>query len=171
MRGLNRQAKDREIKTLKKKFGEWGLAPNATIQLTDETLEAIISDVDGSAPLVEWAEKLGYVLKALQLSTSQIRNIFGTVRQIEMDWEGQALAEEEREDAVRQAAKRLGLLRPKLAYQAGRQQGKGKEGVQALADVLTPAISLVGQDPNRFQNFVSFFEAILAYHTAAGGQQ
>jgi CRISPR-associated protein Csm2 len=99
---------------------------------------------------------------ARQLTTSQIRNVFGTVRQIEMNW-GPRATEQQRKHAARQ----LILLKPKLAYQAKRERGTG---VQELANVLTPAIDLVGEDRDRFQNFVDFFEAILAYHTAAGGK-
>ena len=54
-----------------------------------------------------------------------------------------------------------------MVYQAARERGGG---VKELTNVLTPAIDLVGENRNRFQNFVDFFEAILAYHTAAGGR-
>jgi CRISPR-associated protein Csm2 len=168
----NQKDKDKEVRSLRGKFAEWDLAPEATVQLTADSIRAIITAPEGTPELVKWAEKLGYILKALQLSTSQIRNIFGTVRQIEMDWERPTADNKEaREAKAKQAARRLSLLRPKLAYQAGRQQGKGKEGVQALTAILTPAIALVGEDRACFEHFVDFFEAILAYHTAAGGQQ
>lgn len=118
--------------------------------------------VEGDAQLLtEKAETLGTSL-ARQLTTSQIRNVFGTVRQIEMNW-GPRATEQQRRNAARQ----LILLKPKLAYQAKRERGRG---VQELADVLIPAIDQVGDDRQRFQNFVDFFEAILAYHTAAGGK-
>jgi CRISPR-associated protein Csm2 len=162
----DRGARDREVKILKEKFSEWELDDRATIKLTSDSIQAIITDSDNTSILINWAQKLGYILKALQLSTSQIRNIFGTVRRIEMDWGQQA-----EEQQWKRAARQLALLQPKLAYQAGRVQGKGKEGVQELANVLIPSIDLVGEDRARFQNFVDFFEAILAYHTAAGGQQ
>ena len=129
-------------------------------RLSPQDYQKII--VHGDAKLLtERAESIGTGL-ARQLTTSQIRNIFGTVRQIEMSWTPQA-TEQERKYAARQ----LILLKPKLAYQARRERGRG---VQELANVLIPAIDLVGEDRGRFQNFVDFFEAILAYHTAAGGQ-
>jgi CRISPR-associated protein Csm2 len=118
--------------------------------------------VEGDAQLLtEKAETIGTSL-ARQLTTSQIRNVFGTVRQIEMNW-GPRATEQQRRNATRQ----LILLKPKLAYQAKRERGRG---VQELADVLIPAIDQVGDDRERFQNFMDFFEAILAYHTAAGGK-
>ena len=39
-----------------------------------------------------------------------------------------------------------------------------------LKQVLTQAIDLVGRDRARFTRFVEFFEAIMAYHKAAGGR-
>ena len=128
--------------------------------LSRQEYQKIIVEGDAKV-LTDQAKAIGDSL-ARQLTTSQIRNIFGTVRQIEMGWSLRA-TEEERKYAARQ----LLLLKPKLAYQARRERGRG---VQQLADILIPAIDLVGEDRGRFQNFVDFFEAILAYHTAAGGQ-
>lgn len=127
---------------------------------SQQDLQTIIQRGD-SKMMVLWAERIGQAL-ARQLTTSQIRNIFGTVRQIEMMWVPRATDQQQR-----QAARQLLLLKPKLAYQARRERGKG---VETLNDILAPAIDLVGEDRERFQNFVDFFEAILAYHTAAGGQ-
>jgi len=131
-----------------------------SVRLSPQDYRKIIVEGDAKM-LTDRAESIGTGL-ARQLTTSQIRNIFGTVRQIEMSWTPRA-TEQERKYAARQ----LILLKPKLAYQARRERGRG---VQQLADVLIPAIDLVGEDRERFQNFVNFFEAILAYHTAAGGQ-
>jgi CRISPR-associated protein Csm2 len=133
---------------------------SGTARLSPEEYRKMIVEGDART-LTDLAETIGTSL-ARQLTTAQIRNVFGTVRQIEMSW-GPRASESERKHAARQ----LLLLKPKLAYQARRQRGKG---VQDLADVLIPAIDLVGEDRERFQNFVDFFEAILAYHTAAGGQ-
>ncbi|MFQ6102116.1 MAG: type III-A CRISPR-associated protein Csm2 [Anaerolineae bacterium] len=117
--------------------------------------------VDGNAEVtVKQAEVLGRDL-ARQLTTNQIRNIFGTVRRIEMNW-----PENASEEQARRAQRELLLLKPKMAYQAKRERG---QGVQTLVNVLTDAIDLVGKDRTRFQYFVDFFEAILAYHKAHGG--
>lgn len=127
---------------------------------SSDDLRTIIQ-TDQPQKLVEWAEKIGSGLSK-QLTTSQIRSIFGTVRQLEMRWNSQA-SEQQQKQAFRQ----LILLKPKLAYQA--QRGRGS-GVQQLAEILIPAIDLVQEKHENFQRFVDFFEAILAYHTAAGGQ-
>lgn len=140
---------------------------------TKEDLTAIIID-GNSEKLVEWAEKIGkYLSRDLprdqQLTTSQIRNFFGAVRKIQMDWpsadgggSGVALA-----PRAGRAQRAFLLLKPKLAYAAARER---RRGVEFLKDVLTQAIGDVGADRTRFENFVDFFEAILAYHRAYGGQ-
>ena len=60
----------------------------------------------------------------------------------------------------------LQLLRPKLAYAAGRHGGKVRE-LQMVAD---RAIVMVEADEKRFENFRNFFEAIVAYHRYHGGR-
>ncbi len=134
------------------------------------TLRKIIVDGDNEA-LVSAAEKTGAALaRELRLTTSQVRGIFGTVRQIEMDWlqsNRAGTSSEEHADRERRAKRELLLLKPRIAYQAGRE--RGRRGVTELQDVLTPAIDLIENNPQRFKNFVDFFEAILAYHRANGG--
>jgi len=120
--------------------------------------------VDGDAEeLVRQADALGGQL-VKPLTTSQIRNIFGTVRRIEMNW-----PENASEEQARKAHRDLLLLKPKLAYQAKREGERKGRGVGMLRRVLDPAIGLVEGKRDRFQNFVDFFEAILAYHKAYGG--
>jgi CRISPR-associated protein Csm2 len=121
--------------------------------------------VEGNAKTtVEQARALGEKL-AQQLTTNQIRNIFGTVRRIEMNWPEEPKTQAEHQRVVK-AQRELLLLKPKMAYQAKRERGSG---VRTLVDVLTDAIDLIDQDRTRFQHFVDFFEAILAYHKAYGG--
>ena len=139
---------------------------------TDQDLRTIITDPDGAQTLVEWAQRLGENLYKMGLTTSQIRALFGEVRQIQAEW-----------GINRQRAfRRLVLLRPKMAYRARKERGKA---VEELVKVLDPALNYVikagprpqnqlsgtrdNQDDN-FQRFAEFFEAILAYHKAYGGQ-
>ncbi|HIP87425.1 MAG TPA: type III-A CRISPR-associated protein Csm2 [Anaerolineales bacterium] len=127
-------------------------------------LEAIIARGD-AAQLVDWADALGKTLVQKNLTTSQIRNIFGAVRQVRMTWD------QNPEGAYRQAV----LLMPKLGYYAKRERGRGKQGLVELERVLVPALELVAKAPEkerkqRFKHFVDFFEAILAYHKKYGGR-
>ena len=138
-------------------------------------LKAIITDPGAGEQLVLWADRIGAALVADrrdQLSTSQIRAIFGEVRQIQGEW------------TIRRdrALRRLILLRPKMAYRAKKESGNA---VKNLVSVLDPAVGLVIQAKPRpsgvkpgtgdyqddnMQRFAEFFEAILAYHKAHGGK-
>lgn len=117
--------------------------------------------VESAQKTVEWAQRLAKALKAADLKGSQIRNVFGQVRQIEMSWP----LGDEQSDYAGQASRDLILLKPKLAYQAERVSA-----VAPLAKVLAAGIDLVNGNRVYFQRFVDFFEAILAYHKAEGGK-
>ena len=114
------------------------------------TLPAGVIEEGGEA-LVTAAEDLGNRLENRQLKTAQIRKVYGAVKKIQMS------DEFNRNDLI--------MLKPKLAYAAARN-----DEVTDLKDALTQAIDRVGNDLQRFKNFVDFFEATLAYHKAAGGR-
>lgn len=82
-----------------------------------------------------------------KLSTSQIRTILGEIQRMK------------KFDATA-----LQLLRPKLAYTAGRHKGKVKD----FRDLLEAAIKKTNE--NNFDNFKNFVEAIVAYHKFHGGK-
>ncbi len=130
---------------------------------SEAELRTIVTDPNGAETLVRWADSLGKYLKDAELTTSQIRALFGEVRQIQAEW-----SIEGRRDHAR---RRLILLKPKMAYRARKERGKA---VEELVSVLRPALDLVTQasgnkQDENFQRFVEFFEAILAYHKAYGG--
>jgi CRISPR-associated protein Csm2 len=107
----------------------------------------------------KWKDDKGKDRMVAKLTTSQIRNFFGTVKKIEskgFDAEG------EREFL---------LLKPKLAY-AAKKAGETK--LNDLRDVLTNCIDLVisdeGDKKEKFKNFCNLFESILCYHKASGGK-
>lgn len=140
--------------------------------VSEEELRQIIVAGD-PVKLVEVAERVGKELAQPAgrrthpdaLATSQIRSIFGKVRELDMQLRAGASAEHDQLDEG--IYRELHLLRPKLAYQAERAPG---QGVRHLQQVLEPAIKLVERSRVRFQHFVDFFEAVLAYHKAYGGQ-
>lgn len=119
-------------------------------QPSPEEIRQVIQQ--GGKTLVQVAERLGPNLQQGRLTTSQIRNIYGMVKQMEMrGFDGNEFV----------------LLKPKLAYAAARAD---TPGAQTLKNVLTWAIDAVDGDEAKFARFVDFFEAILAYHKAAGGR-
>ncbi|MCS6804231.1 MAG: type III-A CRISPR-associated protein Csm2 [Acidobacteriota bacterium] len=119
-------------------------------QLSQQQVQELIRQ--GGRLLVEAAESLGPRLQRGNLTTNQIRNIYGTVKQMEMRGFD---------------ANEFVLLKPKLAYAAARANSNG---ARELKDVLSWAIDEVGNDETKFARFVDFFEAVLAYHKAAGGR-
>ena len=129
--------------------------------VSDADLKAIIVSGDAEK-LVRVAETVGTRLAEEKLSTSQIRAIFGEVRQIEAEWPIDC----------EKAERSLILLKPKMAYRARKEGG---QAVKNLVSVLDPAVDLVTESKKeekdrRFKWFVEFFEAILAYHRAHGGK-
>mgnify|MGYP000023538183 CR=1 FL=1 len=107
--------------------------------------------------LVEEAERIGQELVKQRLTTSQIRNVFGEVKRLQMRFD----------------PNRLRMLKPKLAYMGAR----AGDGGQRLRDVLSAAVDAVfsgnpagSEVEQRFRRMVDFFEAILAYHKAYGGR-
>ncbi|MDI9624112.1 MAG: type III-A CRISPR-associated protein Csm2 [Candidatus Aenigmatarchaeota archaeon] len=128
--------------------------------MSSEIVEYVKSNLDeileGNAEkMVECADKFGQYLskderrKPKRLTTSQIRGIFSQVQRMHgFD------------------SDKLNLLRPHLAYAAGRHRDTK---VKDLQDVLDTAIQKVDNE-RHFKNFKKFFEAILAYHKFHGGE-
>lgn len=110
----------------------------------------IINGVDSKT--VEFAETLGKSLAQRRLSTSQIRNVFGEIKRIQLKG-----FEKEKTSFF--------LLKPKMAYAASRNNS---EAIKALKVAFDEAHTYVTTEAT-YKNFVDFFEAILAYHKAYGG--
>lgn len=107
---------------------------------------------------VKFTEDFGKYLAKKGFSNSQIRNIFGELKRIQMKgWD------DEQETT-------LLLLKPKLAYSAKRQMGgPAKQAANDLKDFLSACIDKIVDSENpgeSFNNFANLFESILAYHKA-----
>lgn len=114
---------------------------NAENILTEEDIEKFI----------DLSERFGTYCAKNGISTSQIRGIYQKVKRLPDDFEN--------------SKKELNLLRPKLAYQKGRFSKLGP-----LTEVLDDLIKKV-KDDSTLRGFKNFFEAIIAYHKAAGGAE
>ncbi len=111
---------------------------------------------------VRFAERFGMYLAekegiAEPLTTSQLRKFFGEVK---------------RQQMVGYNETSFVMLKPKLAYAVGRAKN-GKDKPKKIEDfyfVLADAIEKVGRSQDKqkaFKNFISIFEAIVAYHKVA----
>jgi len=115
---------------------------------------------NGPSPkLLEATEKLGKQLKEKKLTTSQIRQVFTKLKAIEAKGYGN----EQRVEFM--------MLKPFLAYAAGRQNN---DGLREFKEKMTCGIEAViggdtADESQRFKNFCKLFEAVLAYHKAYGG--
>ncbi|MCE7915022.1 MAG: type III-A CRISPR-associated protein Csm2 [Nitrosomonas sp. PRO4] len=124
--------------------------------MTNE-IKSFIQRDDTAKQMVNFAEKLAQDIFR-DVSTSQIRNAYGTVKKLEMQ-----------STFTDKSHRELLLLKPKLAYARGR--ANRKEVFKQLEDALGAGIDAVDvKQPETFKRFCNFFEAILAYHKANGGK-
>lgn len=106
--------------------------------------------------LVKYAEDVGdFLANKARLKTSQIRKFLDAVNVIRSEGK-------DKDPSFFQ--RRVILLKPKLAYAAGRQ-----DAVRPLMAVLDPCMSRV-KDEEDFFKFSRFVEAIVAYHRYHGGR-
>ncbi len=136
----------------------------------DKVIQAFIAKDDPKS-LIETADLYGKWLasREVALTTSQLRNLFGAVRQIQMGWQNDPAG------SYRQAV----LLIPKFHYQAKRtleKGGRGKLGLQELERALLPALEAAIETSDkteqqiRFNRVTEYFEALVAYHKKHGGK-
>lgn len=126
--------------------------------LEKKTIAKWVSEGPDLGSLQE-VEDFGRGLSDKKLSTSQIRQVFTRLKSIEAKGIKNNLAE-------------FLMLKPYLAYAASRSNALG---LQELKDGMLIGIDeVVGGEETlikqRFVNFCSLFEAILAYHRAQGGK-
>ena len=115
----------------------------ATVEFAEEFGNNLALEEDGTAPL----------------TTTQLRRFFGEVkRQQMMGYDETAFV----------------MLKPKLAYAVGRAKQNGRRGkyqkIEDFYKVMADAIDKVVASPDKnvaFRNFITAFEAIVAYHKAA----
>lgn len=132
---------------------------NKNDRIPKEEIQNKVTDVT-----VQFAENFGKYLAvddydSEPLTTSQLRKFFGEVKRQHM------MGYNETE---------FTMLKPKLAYAVGRAKQNGKKNkAQKIEDffvVITDAIDKVLSSSDRakaFKNFITAFEAIVAYHKAA----
>ena len=114
--------------------------------------------VDIDKDTISFAESMGRVLKEDGLTTSQIRNVFGEMRKIQMNG-----FEKEKSNFL--------LLRAKLAYATKRQQARGMDKFYELFCVAYDAVDTSSDKASgQFDKLLQVMEAVLAYHKFHGGQ-
>jgi CRISPR-associated protein Csm2 len=109
--------------------------------------------------MIDFAEVLGCFLAPFlkndtaALTNSQIRNVFSEIKRIQMGGFNDKKAA-------------FLILKPKVAYAAGRQN---KLGINTFKAYFNQAFAYVENERN-YLNFCNLLESILAYHKAFGGK-
>jgi CRISPR-associated protein Csm2 len=120
-------------------------------------IQRFITSDRAADEMVRYADNLAAKIKFI--STSQIRNAYGTVKKLEMT----GLSEK--------TMRQLTLLKPRLAYAKARIDRRNKEAYEEFERAIGAAIDAVDlKEPETFTRFCGFFEAVLAYHKAHGGK-
>lgn len=117
-----------------------------------------------TAETVSFAKRFGDYLAeeedlAKPLTTSQLRKFFGEVKRQQMTGYDET---------------KFVMLKPKLAYAVGRAKQNGRKGkylkIEDFYLVMADAIDKVVESTDKkkaFNNFITAFEAVVAYHKAA----
>lgn len=121
------------------------------LQWNENDLKQIIA-IGDAKKLNEFCSKLGEYYANNGLSTSQIRNVLNEIQTMKTYNEV-----------------RLQLLRPKLAYTAGRHARSARVIKEHFQPLIDKSIQMVNE--NNFNNFKNFIEAIVAYHRYHGGRE
>ncbi len=134
---------------------------NIPIDLHDFDANDIIGVAENSCKDVFCHKKYG-------IKTNQIRNFFSHINTIQMKYKKKKQYHEDID-------KDLILLKPKLAYAAGRQkQGSSEQDIYKLfTKLLSKAIDGVRDSKEKdkaIENYFAFVEAIVAYHKYHGGK-
>lgn len=113
-----------------------------------------------NASMNNFCDLLGKSLKQNGISSSQLRNIYGEIMRI-------------KQKGFKNEQSSFYLLRPKIAYIAGRINGRDKIETfknDFIGSFFTPAFNAVDENNEAtFDNFQKIFEAVLAYHKFHGG--
>ncbi|MGQ9671414.1 MAG: type III-A CRISPR-associated protein Csm2 [Desulfosoma sp.] len=109
--------------------------------------------------LVDIADAVGKTV-ANRVKMNQIRRFLDGARKVEAELKG-------RED-FEKIKGQIVLLRPKLAYAAGRHSDV--EHLADLAEILDAAVRSAAQTKDNFMKFLRFMESIIAYHRFHGGK-
>lgn len=104
--------------------------------------------------MINFTEKAGKTMKQKGLTTSQIRNVYGEIKRIQV-----AGFEKEKTSFF--------LLKPKMAYALGRDSKN--LGLKLFKNIFDKCYAFV-KDEKSYKNFCYLIEALIAYHKSFGGK-
>lgn len=110
--------------------------------------------------LVNRADEIGDELSG-GMTTSKIRNFLDEVNRLDAELKGKESDFD---------SSRVILLKPQLAYAAGRERGNERKVLKDFAELFQAAIDRV-HGIEDFRRFVQFTRAVVAYHRYHGGKE
>jgi CRISPR-associated protein Csm2 len=133
-------------------------------QRQEKHFEAFKIDIEKMADyneLVTKAKEFGERLKDRNVKRSQFRRVFTHIKKIQTNVESKKL--EKTADIPGEILKEILLLKPKMAYTAGRHTN-----ITDFYDVVVKFVNGM-KTVTEFNRFYDFVEATLAYHRYYGG--
>jgi CRISPR-associated protein Csm2 len=134
-------------------------------QRQEKHFEAFKIDIEKMADyneLVTKAKEFGERLKDRNVKRSQFRRVFTHIKKIQTNVESKKL--EKTADIPGEILKEILLLKPKMAYTAGRHTN-----ITDFYDVVVKFVNGM-KTVTEFNRFYDFVEATLAYHRYYGGR-
>jgi CRISPR-associated protein Csm2 len=109
------------------------------------------------------AEDSAKQFKADGLKTNQIRNFYSAITRLRQDFV------EEKEKLTPKIERELVLLKPKLAYSAGRQKAVRAHFYEFMKKNIDDVLSSTNKS-DAMNNFFALIESVVAYHKFYGGE-
>ncbi|ABR56659.1 type III-A CRISPR-associated protein Csm2 [Methanococcus aeolicus] len=145
-----------------KKNHNSGKKEEESVQSNDDINKILNLRPENIGILINKAEKFAEEIKAMP--SSKLRDFYDYVVQID-----ESMSEDE--DNNNNWYLKLMLLKPKMAYQASKETNKGKQiALKMLEKEFTKILDTIKNDKNKFKNFKTFFEAVVAYHKGHNNQ-
>lgn len=108
------------------------------------------------AKINELAEKCAKDLKDDKVKTTQIRNVYSGITQIRQTFENEKVYSAVEMDLI--------MLKPKVAYAAGRQPTTVKPHFYPFIKEAVEAVEASSDKNKAIQNFIYLMESVVAYH-------
>jgi CRISPR-associated protein Csm2 len=102
------------------------------------------------------AEDAAKDLKSDKVKTNQIRNVYSTITKIRQDFDNEKTYQSIEMDLI--------MLKPKVAYAAGRQPTTVKPHFYPLIKEAVEAVESSTDKEKATQNFLYLMESVVAYH-------
>ncbi|MEM4347161.1 MAG: type III-A CRISPR-associated protein Csm2 [Candidatus Altiarchaeota archaeon] len=118
--------------------------------LNDEEIDKILNLKDENVEL--FVKKAEECAKEFKFSASKLRSFYDPIKGMK---EYQKI--------------KLYLLKPKIAYAVGKEEREKRLELKKFQKTMEKLIEKTNE--NNFENFKSFFEAIVAYHKIYGGKK